>query len=402
MPNPSHRIWRIAAWTAAGLALASVGAWMLWDRGSRRALDAATARMEAAGMPRDFARLDAWLDQHFGPIPSGANGAPALRAALALAQELEDRLPLRVPEFGAAEPPAVDDAARRLVEEAADLFAKLGDALGRERYRFEVAWERGLEAETPIGFGYGQTFEFLMLRAAVHVADGDLDAALADVRAQVALGESLREFPRPLEQLLRIGSRNAADLALRTILVRTDDPRGALAAAGIEPVVDGIRQALRTEAAFVRHATSDLLEGASRESLGGLLLPSLRGDLADLIEVLVTTCELASDPTPEDLTGIDALETAYAERAGLLGRLLATRSGFLIRLELEQRAQLMLTAAGADALAFHDRERRWPRAEELASRPTDPLSGAELTATLDGDALILRLGEAEWRLERRD
>jgi hypothetical protein len=402
MTGPTKRL--LAATAAliavAMAAIAALGAY--WEARADAELTAAGDEIRARGLPEDLSGIDAYLEEAYGPIPPGENGAAALTAAMAAIQEIDDMSPAPLDEGDGYEEP---EEVERFLDAYGHLALPVQVALRDfRRFRFDSQWWTDDGPDTPVGLNFMQVTDLFELRAYERRVAGDLPAALQEVIALVSLGESLREVPRPLEQMCRLACLDAAATELRHLMERADAP---LELAGAIPTIDvrpEFAAALATETAFYRTVTKDVFAEVERSGKGFGLVPTgaaMKLDLARVLRLQLEAIDLARRIDRDTVAALRAREDAFLEDAGPIAKLLVTSNSRILERVLHWEDTWALTQFGARVLAQWRQLGRWPNAGELPEAPVSAADGSPLRwAVVDG-SFATTLGETSWTIRAR-
>lgn len=402
MTGPTRRLLAAAAAliAVAVAAIAALGSY--WESRADAELAAARDEIRARGLPEDLSEIDAYLDQVYGPVPAEQNGAAALTAAMAAIREIDDMSPVPLDEGDGYEDPAEVD---RYLDAHGHLALPVQTALRDfRRFRFDSEWWTDDGPDTPSGLGFMQVAELFQLRAYQRRLAGDLPAALQEVGALVALGESLREVPRPLEQLCRLACLDAAATELRHLMERAEAPLELARAIPAVDVRPEFSAALATEAAFYRTVTKDVFAEVERAGQGFGLMPTgaaMKLDLARVLRLQMEAVDLARSIDRDTVAALRAREDAFVEDAGPIAKLLVTANSSILERVLHWEDKWALTQFGARILALRQQLGRWPNADELPEVPVSAADGSALRwAVVDG-AFDTTLGESSWAIRAR-
>lgn len=402
MSGPTKRILASAAALAAVGVAAILALGAYWESLAEDDLQRVTREVEARGLPTGLDQLDEYLDRTYGPVPPAQNGAPALTEAMAAFGEIEDLTPeLDESGRGYVEPDAVADYLEKHGHLVLPVQAALRDY---SRFRFDSVWWSEDGPATPVGLGFSTISEVLAMRAHTKREAGDLAGALEEVGFLVSLGESLREVPRPLEQLVRLACLDRALTEMKELLAAAVAPREL---ASLIPGVDvrpAFSAALATEAAFYRTITRDVLEEADSAGWGLGLVPTraaMKLDLARVLRLQLTAVDLVADLGPDTLDRMRSNEAAFLEEAGPLAKILMTSTSSMVEHVLEFEDERALVRFGTELLARRAELGSWPRGDELPERPTSAVDGAPLVLVEREAGLDLTLGSASWSLGDR-
>ncbi len=390
-----------AALVAVSVAgIAALGSY--WDTLAETELQSARDAIRERGLPEDLGEIDAYLERVYGPVPAAENGAPALTAAIGAINAIDDLLPHRLDDADGYEDA---EEAKRFLATHGHLALPVQVALRDfRRFRYESDWWTDEGPDTPAGLGFMEAANLLELRAWDRRLAGDLSAALQETNALVALGQSLREVPRPIEQMCRLACLDMAATQLRDLLELAEAPLELLAALPAIDVRPEFAAALATEAAFYRTVTKDMFEELERGGSGFGLVPSgaaMKLDLARVLRLQLEAIDLAAELDRETVATLRAKEAAFVEDAGMLAKLLVTSNSSILERVLTWEDKWALTRFGAQVLALHRQLGRWPHADELPTAPTSAAEGSELRWSVTDEGFATTLGEATWTIRAR-
>ncbi len=392
-----------AAAALIAVAVASIAALgSYWDSVADAELEAARAAIRDRGLPEDLGEIDAYLERVYGPVPAAENGAPALTAAIGAINAIDDLLPHRLDDADGYEDP---EEARRFLATHGHLALPVQVALRDfRRFRYESDWWTDEGPDTPAGLGFMQAANLLELRAWDRRLAGDLSAALQETSALVALGQSLREVPRPIEQMCRLACLDMATTQLRDLLELAEAPLELLTALPAIDVRPEFAAALATEAAFYRTVTKDVFAEIEESGSGLGLVPSgaaMKLDLARVLRLQLDAIDLAEKLDRDTVTALRAKEEAFVEDAGPLAKLLVTANSSILERVLHWEDKWALTQFGTAVLALRRQLGRWPLAGELPTAPTSAAEGSELHWSVTEEGFATTLGEATWTIRAR-
>jgi len=373
------------------------------------------ARLRAAGEPATAEDLDAF----YARPPADQDVTSLFLAALAPLEGpafesdakglpiVGESIPIPPPGQPWAEQPAVE----KLLAKYADSLEKLHEAARRGgAARYPVKFEDGENMLLPDAQALRVAARLLALEAHVRAHRGDPNGAAESILAMLAAGESLRDEPILVSQLVRIAVQGIASGTLEKLL-----PRAQFSEADLVRLQarfqglncdEGMLRALMGDRVMGLEGMLALMSspGGGPRGLAGLLITRdhlVQAYLESMDEVIAA----ARQPLPGRLDEVDALEAEmkqFVKTAGPIAKLRKLMPALAlpaIQAYVTAGARANATAqVTATAIAAH----RWrlkhgklpPGLETLVPEfllavPLDPFDGKPLRWVIKGDELVV-------------
>jgi hypothetical protein len=395
MNNGPIRLARRAAWVLVVAAILLVAAWTVWNVVASSRFESALQSLEERGYATTFAGLAP------AKIPASENAAPFYSAAFALF--------VKAPEEAFADALDHPDKVRELEPEDRaklktwldgnrDAFEMVAKARTRSRCRYEHDFSQGYSMLLPEISEIMGMSRALQARAVLQAPAGDVAGAQEAVRSILALGESLRDEPVLVEQLVRFMTLRLAmatidacvtektseeDLgAWRALLPRGDVLQGAL------------ERGLRGEMAMAAGAISGspkefwMLFSSRQGEWTALLRPVLRADGVRYLEIMKLGIDASGKRYADSRADYQRIESLVTDVGRswcrpVCGALLPglSRSS---ESATAATAHVAVVRAGLDAELARRRSGKYPDALET----TDPFTSRPLTLDLAGGKIV--------------
>jgi hypothetical protein len=306
---------RRAAWVLVLLLLLGVVAWTVGNMVGTSHFEAALRNLEAKGYPTSLSGLAP------ASPPPGEDAGPYYTAALALH--------VKSPEDPDVEwdPEPADKIAEMTPEQREKLkawvaanqesFDMLARARLRPRCRYEHDFAQGYSMLLPEVTNIIVLSRTLRVRAVLQSLDGDVAGAQDSVRSILALGESVREEPVLVEQLVRLVTVRLAMGAVDACVSSTTSEADLKAWAELLPkdgFLDGaLARAIRGEIGMLAQSVAAGPHGEFEQMMlgmggGALLRPLVRSDAARFVDLLRRAAEASDKPYPEARVEMDRIE----------------------------------------------------------------------------------------------
>jgi hypothetical protein len=406
---------RRGAWVLLLLLLAAVAAWTLGNVIATSRLEAAVRGLQEAGYPTSAVEMAP------PSPPPGEDAAPYFTAALSLYVK-----PPEDPDVEwEAEPP--DKIAEMTPEQRSKLktwivanqesFDMIARARKRPRCRFEHDFTQGYSMLLPEVSNIIALSRILRVRAVLLSLDGDSAGAQDSLRSILALGESVREEPVLVEQLIRfIVVRLAMGTIDACVNARTSEgelrawaallPREGFLDEALTLAVRGeIGMHAATMAAGPHSDVDQAIFGVGRTLPSWLFRPLVRSDAARFLGILRQAAAAYGKPYPEARNLLDRLELDPREARAWtrpVCSLLLPAFGKLLESWAAAQAHVAVVRAGIEAELARQKSGKYPEAAGVR----DPFTGKPLRGGLTAGKISsvgptggrLQDGPIEWVL----
>jgi len=379
--------------------------WGGWRYHMHRELNEARQRVRDAGYPVTLAELDAYY-----PMPQGTNAAEIYEQAFALlvnSETLDDKLPAFSREIDwpvAGE--ALDKETMVAIEEHLDLnkdaLTALSNASTVDTARYDADLSQGYQAELFHLSQLRRCANLYSLKIVFHDQRNESREALESLNELMALGESLRQEPVVISQLVRNSVHVLVISRLEVLLANHEYDDEVLNE--LESSISRMHQpdAWRRAFAGERASGMSLFDDAANGSNTFYVLLHAVGLLdmeqADYAECMGTMIEQAGDPeaVPFDIEAHVNNGPSYY----LLTRIIVPALGLAADYQRADHALRTVAVTGLMAKRYEIKHGHWPDALDdlvpdfMGNMPLDPFNGKSLQyrKTANGGVVIYSIG----------
>jgi hypothetical protein len=397
---------RRAAWILVLLLLLGVVAWTVGNVVATSRFEGALRGLQEAGYPTSL------IGMAPASPPPGEDAAPYYTAALALhVKPPEDSDVEWDPEpLGKIVDMTPEQRTKLKTWVAAnqESFDMLARARGRSRCRYEHDFAQGYSMLLPEVQHLLALSRTLRVRAVLQSLDGDVAGAQDSVRSILALGESLREEPVLIEQLVRIVALRLAMGAVDACVSATTSEADLKAWVELLPPNGFLDEALSRAARGEIGMLADTVAGGPRIDFdqmmlglpmcGPLLRPMVRSDAARFLEIMRQASEAYAKPYPAARIELDQIEAGFREKHWSRPVCNSLLPSFRKSLETMTAAKANVAVVRAGLLAELARAKSGKAPERLET--ADPFTGKPLT--IDAAGKIASAGPEKTLLPNND
>jgi hypothetical protein len=386
------------------------------ERQAGQTVERELARLRALGEPTTAEELDAF----YARPPADQDVTPLLLAALAPlegpAYEGDTKgLPIvgeDIPIPPPGQPWKEQAAVEKLLAKYAESLKNLHEAARRGgAARYPVKFQDGQDMLLPHAQSLRQGARLLKLEAHVRAHRGDAHGAAESILAIIAAGESLREEPILVCQLVRIALQGIASDTVEKLL-----PRAPFSEADLVQLQarfqglncdEGVLRALLGERVTGLETIPGLMSnlgGGGSPGIAGLLIT--RNHLAQTyLESMDEVIAAARQPLPGRLDEVDALEAEmkqFVKTAGPITKLRRAMAALTlpavqasVTAGARANATAQVTATGIAAHRWRLKHGKLPPSLQtlvpdfLPAVPADPFDGKPLRWVIKGDELVV-------------